>query len=306
MYGQREILTKNYMNKRINNIQNKIFHFFLSDKSKKNIEKYVLTASVVSFVFHLILIYLNKFEIVKTYDPYNLFNSPISAIYTPFSFILIYEIYLLIYYLPRSISTYISKQFEIITLIVIRRIFKNISDMDLKNDTIFNAINKDIFIDLGAALVLFFLIYLFRRNSIKSDRNSDQDSFNTFIRIKKWTSCLLIPILSTLAIANFIIWINTSYFNPVELSSINSIFFDEFFQILILVDVLLLIFSFFNSDLFHTIIRNSGFIISTILIRISFMAEGLTNIILIVSSLLFGLFILLIYNECEKRKLFRN
>jgi hypothetical protein len=290
----------------MNSIESKIFDFFISDKSKKNIEKYVLVASVISFIFHLILIYLNKFEVVKIYDPYNLLNNPISAIYTPFSFILIYEIYLLIYYLPRSISTYTSKQFEIITLIVIRRIFKNISDMDIKKDLIFNAINKDIFIDLGAALLLFFLIYLFRRNSIKSERNSDQESFNTFVRIKKWTSCLLIPILSTLAVINFIIWLNASYFNQVELSSINSIFFDEFFQILILVDVLLLIFSFFNSDSFHTIIRNSGFIISTILIRISFMAEGLTNIILILSSLLFGLFILLIYNECEKRNLFRN
>ena len=117
---------------------------------------------------------------------------------------------------------------------------------------------------------------------------------------------MLIPILSALAVINFVIWLSVSYFNPVELSSINSIFFDEFFQILILVDVLLLIFSFFNSDSFHTIIRNSGFIISTILIRISFMAEGLINIILILSSLLFGLFILLIYNECEKRNLFRN
>ena len=290
----------------MNYVESKIFDFFISDKSKKNIEKYVLVASVISFIFHLILIYLNKFEVVKIYDPYNLLNNPISAIYTPFSFILIYEIYLLIYYLPRSISTYISKQFEIITLIVIRRIFKDISDMDITKDLIFNAINKNIFIDLVAALLLFFLIYLFRRNSIKSERNSDQESFNTFVRIKKWTSCLLIPILSTLAVINFIIWLSASYFNPVELSSINSIFFDEFFQILILVDVLLLIFSFFNSDSFHTIIRNSGFIISTILIRISFMAEGLINIILILSSLLFGLFILLIYNECEKRNLFRN
>ncbi|MAC41097.1 MAG: hypothetical protein CMJ05_04830 [Pelagibacterales bacterium] len=290
----------------MNYIESKIFDFFISDKSKKNIEKYVLVASVISFIFHLILIYLNKFEVVKIYDPYNLLNNPISAIYTPFSFILIYEIYLLIYYLPRSISTYISKQFEIITLIVIRRIFKDISDMDITKDLIFNAINKNIFIDLIAALLLFFLIYLFRRNSIKSERNSDQESFNTFVRIKKWTSCLLIPILSALAVINFVIWLSASYFNPVELSSINSIFFDEFFQILILVDVLLLIFSFFNSDSFHTIIRNSGFIISTILIRISFMAEGLINIILILSSLLFGLFILLIYNECEKRNLFRN
>ena len=290
----------------MNNIEIKIFDFFISEKSKKSIEKYVLVASVISFIFHLILIYLNKFEIVKINDPYNLLNNPISAIYTPFSFILIYEIYLLIFYLPRSISTYVSKQFEIITLIVIRRIFKDISDMDITKDLIFNAINKNIFIDLVAALLLFFLIYLFRRNSIKSERNSDQESFNTFLRIKQWTSCLLIPILSTLAVINFVIWLSASYFNPVESSSINSIFFDEFFQILILVDVLLLIFSFFNSDSFHTIIRNSGFIISTILIRISFMAEGLTNIILILSSLLFGLFILLIYNECEKRNLFRN
>ena len=290
----------------MNNIEIKIFDFFISEKSKKSIEKYVLVASVISFIFHLILIYLNKFEIVKINDPYNLLNNPISAIYTPFSFILIYEIYLLIFYLPRSISTYVSKQFEIITLIVIRRIFKDISDMDITKDLIFNAINKNIFIDLVAALLLFFLIYLFRRNSIKSERNSDQESFNTFVRIKQWTSCLLIPILSTLAVINFVIWLSASYFNPVELSSINSIFFDEFFQILILVDVLLLIFSFFNSDSFHTIIRNSGFIISTILIRISFMAEGLINIILILSSLLFGLFILLIYNECEKRNLFRN
>ena len=290
----------------MNYIESKIFDFFISDKSKKNIEKYVLVASVISFIFHLILIYLNKFEVVKIYDPYNLLNNPISAIYTPFSFILIYEIYLLIFYLPRSISTYISKQFEIITLIVIRRIFKDISDMDIAKDLIFNAINKNIFIDLIAALLLFFLIYLFRRNSIKSERNSDQESFNTFVRIKQWTSCLLIPILSALAVINFVIWLSASYFNPVELSSINSIFFDEFFQILILVDVLLLIFSFFNSDSFHTIIRNSGFIISTILIRISFMAEGLINIILILSSILFGLFILLIYNECEKRNLFRN
>ena len=287
-------------------IENKIFDFFISKKSKKNIEKYVLSVSVVSFIIHLFFIYLNKFDVVKIYDPYNLLNNPITAVYTPFSFILLYEIYLLIYYLPRSISTYVSKQFEIITLIVIRRIFKNISDMDIEKDLIFNAISKDIFIDLAAALLLFFLIYLFRRNSIKSERNSDQVSFNTFLRIKKWTSCLLIPILSALAVINFVIWLYESYYNSIELSSINSIFFDEFFQILILVDVLLLIFSFFNSDSFHTIIRNSGFIISTILIRISFMANGLTNVILILSSLLFGLFILLIYNECEKRNLFRN
>lgn len=298
-------LIQNKMKYNFKKIENTIFNFFISENSKKNIEKYVLVVSVISFIIHLLLIYFNKFDIIKINDPYNLLNNPISAIYTPFSFILIYEIYLLIYYLPRSISTYISKQYEIITLIVIRRIFKNISNFDF-NAELLNSYNINIFIDLGTALLLFFLIYLFRRNSLKSVANSNKDDFNKFIRVKKWISSLLIPTLTVLAAFNLILWINYIEEYSVEISSINNIFFDEFFQILILVDVLLLIFSFFNSDSFHTIIRNSGFIISTILIRISFMADGILNIILIVSSLLFGLFILLIYNECEKRKLFKS
>ena len=121
-------------------------------------------------------------------------------------------------------------------------------------------------------------------------------------------SSLLIPTLILLGLFNFIPWVSSLYdanFGLLEMSSVNNIFFDEFFQLLIIVDVMLLIFSFFNSDLFHKIMRNSGFIISTILIRVSFLTDGLTNVILIISSLIFGLLILLIYNECEKNELFK-
>lgn len=286
--------------------EHKLFQFFIGEKSKSLIEKYILIFSIISFFAHLILIYLTRFEIININDPYSLLSNPIAAIYTPFSFILIYEIYLLIYYLPRSITTYISKQYEIITLIVIRRIFKDISNISLEENLFASSYNTQIFIDLGAAVLLFFLIYLFRRNSIKSAKSSDEDRLHTFIRIKKWISALLIPALTILAIYHFANWTFAIFSSSSDFSALNAIFFDELFQILILVDVLLLIFSFFNSDSFHIIIRNSGFIISTILIRISFMAEGLSNIILIISSLLFGLLIQLIYNACEKRSLFYN
>lgn len=286
--------------------EHKLFQFFIGEKSKSLIEKYILIFSIISFFAHLILIYLTRFELININDPYSLLSNPIAAIYTPFSFILIYEIYLLIYYLPRSITTYISKQYEIITLIVIRRIFKDISSISLEENLFASSYNTQIFIDLGAAVLLFFLIYLFRRNSIKSAKSSDEDRLHTFIRIKKWISALLIPALTILAIYHFANWTFTIFSSSSDFSALNAIFFDELFQILILVDVLLLIFSFFNSDSFHIIIRNSGFIISTILIRISFMAEGLSNIILIISSLLFGLLIQLIYNACEKRSLFYN
>jgi hypothetical protein len=279
----------------------------LSEKSKKLVEKSILYISIIGFLIHLLIIYLNKSNLVLIRDHYGLFNNPISAIYTPFSFILIYEIYQLIYYLPRSISTYISKQYEIITLIIIRRIFKDISDLNLNQNIITNNLNEYFFIDLLTSIILFFLIFLFRLSSRKKIKDVvDNISLIRFIRIKKWISSILVPLIVVMAFSHLLNWISEYLLNESisDIKSINTIFFDELFQILILVDVFLLLFSFFNSDLFHNIMRNSAFIISTILLRVSFLTEGLNNVILIIISVLFGLTIQLIYNECEKRKLF--
>ena len=101
----------------------------------------------------------------------------------------------------------------------------------------------------------------------------------------------VVDVLQTSKISNF--------------SGINNLFFDEFFTILILVDVVLLLISFFYTDKFHKIIRNSGFIISTILIRMSFGAEGLISTLLIVTAVIFGLAIITIHNKFESES-FKN
>ena len=288
-------------------IENKIFDFFIGENTKRFVEKTILYISIFGFLVHLLLIYLFQSNVLKIDDPYGLLSSPISAIYTPFSFILIYEIYQLIYYLPRSISVYISKQYEIITLIIIRRIFKDISNLNLNQNLFTSNTNEYLFVDLAAATILFFLIFLFRF-SFKKKKTESPETINllSFIRVKKWISTVLLPVISLLAIFHFYNWAVDSIYNDkvVYLKSLNSIFFDELFQTLILVDVFLLLFSFFNSDRFHNIMRNSGFIISTILIRLSFMTEGLNNVALIIISVLFGLCIQLIFNECEKKNLF--
>ena len=62
-------------------------------------------------------------------------------------------------------------------------------------------------------------------------------------------SSLLIPTLILLGLFNFIPWVSSLYdtnFGYLPMSSVNNIFFDEFFQLLIIVDVMLLIFSFFQ------------------------------------------------------------
>ena len=247
----------------------------------------------------------NQFIIIP--EELNFFDSPIAAIYTPFSFILIYEVYLLIFYLPRSITTYIGKQYEIITLIVIRRIFKDLANIELNSDWF--DIKNDLYFtyDIITALVLFFMIYLFSlerqklqvSNRIKA---SAPAQIEQFIAIKKFMATILVPVFVGIGLLTFGSWIfqHTPENLSLALKDVNSIFFDEFFAILIIVDVFLLLFSFFYTDQFHKVIRNSGFIISTILIRLSFSVDGLLNNCLIIGSIGFGLLILWIHNRFEK------
>lgn len=286
-----------------------LYNLFLSESIKKKSEKVIITISIISFLLHLILIGLNKLNIIDLQSFSNLFNNPIAAIYTPFSFILIYEVYLLVYYLPKSTSIYIGKQYEIISLIVIRRIFKDMSNLQLTNNW-FNIKSDVIFMcDLIAIIILFYLIYkfyTFNNQNISCQKKDLQLSKEVlkFIETKKLIATLLVPVLLVLSIYSLGKWSYESFFSITKLiydfKDVNKIFFDDFFTILILVDVFLLLFSFLHSDKFSRVIRNSGFIISTIMIKISFGTEGILNIILIVMSVIFGILILAIHNKYEK------
>jgi len=262
---------------------------------------------MISFVVHLALIYLKRYGIVNLFEESNFFENPIAAIYTPFSFILVYEVYLLIFYLPRSITTYITKQYEIITLIVIRRIFKDLSNLELSSDWFVIKNDLDFTYDIVTAILLFFMIYLFSFLKDSIDGSNLKDSLDLpqirqFIKIKKLMATTLIPVFVLIGIFTFSGWITTTFPSNISavIKDVNSLFFDEFFSVLIIVDVLLLLVSFFYTDKFHKVIRNSGFIISTILIRMSFTVEGVLNNILILASIVFGIGILWIHNKFVK------
>ena len=294
----------------LSKISENLYQKLLSNKTKEKSEKVILWIALGSFIIHLIIIGLIYFDIISIDEPSNLLKNPIAAIYTPFSFILVYEVYLLIYFLPKSTSTYISKQYEIIALIIIRRLFKDLSELSLTPNW-FNVKNDLQFTyDLVASVLLFYLIYLFqiqRTKFYKSIDNSktQSSSISKFILAKKWIATALVPILLIIAVYSFLSWsidvFQPSEINPISFKNINNIFFEQFFNILIIADVILLLFSFFHTDEFHKVIRNSGFIISTILIRISFSVSGIINNVLIISAILFGLLILLIHNKFEKK-----
>ena len=283
-------------------IGSKIFDGIFSENNRKKIESFTIWSASIGFIFHLSLVLLNNNSIINIGNESLLLTNPISAIYTPFSIILYYEIFLLIFYLPRSFTTSILKQFEIISLIVIRRIFYDIPKLDLGSNNWFeNADNLQITYDLICILILFFLIYLFNYVKtnivVKKGKNIDK-----FIDSKNIISVLLIPVMIVLFIIGLYNWysigISTNFAS--SFYYVNEVFYNTFFSILIIADVFILLLSFLYTERYSQIMRNTGFIICTILIRLSFSSTGLTNLLLIISSVLFGLLILKIYSLMNK------
>ena len=284
-------------------IGSKIFDGIFSEVNRKKIEGFTIWSATVGFIFHLSLVLLNNYSIINIGNESLLLTNPISAIYTPFSIILYYEIFLLIFYLPRSFTTSILKQFEIISLIIIRRIFYDIPKLNLdSNDWFENPDNLQITYDLISILILFFLIYLFNFVKSRIKNKKGIKNIDRFIDSKKIISIILIPVMIVL----FIIGLYNLY--SIGMSSdfassfyyVNEVFYNTFFSILIIADVFILLLSFLYTERYSQIMRNTGFIICTILIRLSFSSSGLTNLLLIISSVLFGLLILKIYSLMNK------
>ena len=288
------------MTEKINIVFGKVF----SDRNLRAFEKLILFLATSGFIIHLVLILLNNNGYIDlSFFNDSLFVNPISAIYTPFSFILIYEAFLLIYYLPRSFTTSIAKQFEIMSLILIRKIFKDIPEVNLSDNWILNENNLQLIYDLTGVLIVFYLIYLFKKLKDNLPQLPVHTNLERFLGYKKLISLLLIPTLILLCIFSFLDWYGAVFIGGENSPNIDYLFFVEFFGILILVDVFILLISFQYTERYSQLVRNTGFIISTILLRLSFNAVGLTSIILLISGIIFGLIILYIYNKMERTSL---
>ena len=282
---------------RIENLHNNVF-------SKKNVElfeKNIMLLAVVGFIIHLLLIFIENYYALDIFSSRtNLSSNPISALYTPFTFILVYEAFLLIYYLPRSFTTSVAKEYEIISLVLIRKIFKDIPEISLEPDQILNENNLQLMYDLLAVIVIFYLIYLFKKTWVNTPKRKTNKNLEKFINYKKLLSVLLVPTLLILCFVNFYEWFIQVFISQSYTDNLNGVFFIDFFTILILVDVFILLISFQYTERYSQLIRNTGFIISTILLRLSFSAEGLYSILLLILGVVFGLVILRIYKLAEE------
>jgi hypothetical protein len=273
--------------------------------SRKAIGRWALYLAIFSFIVHLLL------HLFRSYIPGGmdaaLLRDPISAIYTPFSILLVYEAYLMIYYLRRSTTIYIAKQYEVISLILIRGLFKDMAALDLKMATWSSQHNLEFAADIILVVLAFYLVYWFYRLSgtykyadfEAMEQKEIGPRLKQFIQAKNYLSFVLFVVFVILGFQSFFTWIVPTFqhIEQANMVAVNAIFFEQFYNFLIISDVIILLLSFLYSDNFPVIIRNSSFVISTIMLKLSFTAEGLLSQILILLGIGFGVLMLHVHNK---------
>jgi hypothetical protein len=273
----------------------KVFTSFVTPQNVRAFEVNIIRVAVLFFVGHLGLIFLfNNVPALYRGESFNY----LKAIYTPFSFILAYEVFLLVIILPESMTEFIGKQFEIITLITLRSFFHDIADVHMHGPLELSD-PAVVFLgyDLLAALIMFGLTVAFHRLHSRHRDCDSKEPLERFIDLKKAMSvCLLVAlaITSFYNIQSWLLHVATAVSNQTAFPDPNAFFYLDFFNVMIYADVLLLIISFLYDSSFYAVMRNATFIISTVLLRLSLSMERPTNHLVILVAFVFSIGVMLL------------
>ena len=272
----------------------------LGKPAEEQVRRYGLVAAIVGFIFHLSLYFLYQVGVLEVNSAStDLLDSPLDALYTPFSILLAYEVYQLIRAIPESFSTAVGKQFEIVSLLVVRDIFKRLSELEFSGDWTVDSELKLIVVECLTFITLFTTSLIYRANSSTEAKvefgNSD---LLNFVQNKQRIALFLLFTYIIMALFSFSNWIISV--SEGDGSVTREIFFLDFFTVLILADILILLISYGYSTDFPNLARNTGFILSTVVLRVAIGATGISSMVLFVLGGLLGIAVLVISLKADE------
>ena len=262
------------------------------------LERGVVVTAAVGFLVHLAVIGVAR---VLPDLPQTLFagldESPLHAVYTPFSVILFYEVMLLVFALAASHTGEIAMQYQIVSLIVVRRVFKDIGSFsELENWLAEPEAVRAVLLDMGGALLMFMIVTGFTFLRDATPKMTIHRDLQGFIALKKGVALLLLVVLVSLAAINLCSWLGMTGGLPGGLAAkpadVDLFFFPRFFEFMIFTDVFLLIVSLAYYERYEYVFRNAGFVISTVLLRVSLSTPKPYDLLLALTAMLYGVAVL--------------
>lgn len=217
------------------------------------------------------------------------------AVQAAFTVVLILEVISLVFTIPCSFSRSVGKQFEILALILMRNAFKELSYFP---EPISFAGNEQavlhILSDGFGALSIFALLgvyYLVQTRAV-DDRMQPTDLYS-FVAAKKGIALILLSIFVFMGLDSAVATVT---------GTPHTDFLHGFYTILILTDILVVLISQCHQPSFYAVFRNSGFALSTLIIRIALAAPPFYNVLLGIAAATFAILLTLISQSLFLKK----
>ncbi len=210
------------------------------------------------------------------------------AIETAFTVVLILEVISLVFTIPCSFSRSVGKQFELLSLILLRNAFKELSTFTEPISFLgYEESICHILADGFGALAIFALLgWYYHIQRPMDDDKMQKVALYHFVTAKKGISLVLLIIFSYMGI-------RAGYRNIT--GTCGSDFLHEFYTVLVLADILVVLISQCFQPSFYAVFRNSGLALSTLIIRIALAAPPVYNVLLGLAAAVFT--ILLTYTN---------
>jgi hypothetical protein len=282
-----------------------------SENNKAALKRLAIKVSIAGFAIHLGMVFLSRWLSHPPLIISAVGRNYLSAIGTPFSFILFYEVLTLIAALPASTTQSIANQFEVVSLIFIRDVFKDIaaaSQDGWHHEQLHQAL--PLFLDMCSGLAMFLLVAIFQYVALKRVARAGAAELSAgskkFIAQKKLVAIGLTVLLLSMAVYNLGIVIAHTYKSLMAGCCITpepyAFFYNDVFTVMIFTDVLILILSLVVSGRYEMVFRNAAFVLSIILLRFSLTEDHPHGAPLALFAMVFGILTLLVFNfHCRIR-----
>ena len=283
-----------------------VFELCMGDETEERIRKATIVLAVVGFFVHISFWALDSTgRISITGEASELVSSPLSSLYTPFSILLVYEVYQLTRTIPDSFSSSVGKQYEIATLLVVRDILKRLSEVEGSDGWEISSDLGFLLVECAAFLALFYTSLTYFRISEKSTKSGEMSGdIAVFVEAKRLVANFMLIVFLITAAYSFVTWIASVQDGGGSVSRV--IFFLDFFTFLILADILILLISYWFYTDFGNLARNTGFVLSTVIIRVAISSEGVSAMVLFTLSGLLGIAILWMFAQDSAPKVRGN
>jgi len=260
---------------------------------KLTTQRRVASTLVIVFIAGLALVEARRVPWLSQDVAERLPSNHFEAILLPFTLLLLTEVISLVFALAQSVAVAVGKQLEIMSLILIRQSFKELTFFP--EPIVWGATSGEItrrvlyiLSDATGALIIFALLAVYFRLQTHQPITSDPDDRSSFVGAKKLIALLLLA--SLVAIAVNVTW---AWFATGEEKS----FFEVFYTLLIFADVLVVLISLRYSVAYPVVFRYFGFAVATVLIRLALTAPRVIDAGLGVTATIFAIALTWVYNR---------